>query len=151
MLRPTLRGFAALALAAALASPGLAGARRPGAPRARGLVVLGGERVPVRWIDGDTFRIGGGRFAGRSARLMGVNALETYGPVHRWAGMPPGALLALAKASAPLAAMGIWRCQAEERNDAYGRLLVACADAAEVLVESGHAMVFAIDAPADGR
>jgi micrococcal nuclease len=141
---------AALALAALLASPA-AEARRPAAPRTRGMVVLGGERVPVRWTDGDTFRILAGRHAGRAARLVGVNALETYGPVHRWAGISPRALLAVAKAAAPAAARGIWRCEAEERSDAYGRLLVTCPEAVEMLVDSGLAMVFAVDAPADER
>lgn len=139
------RTAAALALTALL-SPAFAEARQP-----RGLVVLAGERVPVRWTDGDTFRIQGGRHAGRSARLVGVNALETYGPVHRWAAMSPRALLALARAAAPLVARGIWRCEVERPSDGYGRLLVSCPEAAEALVESGHAMVFAVDAPADGR
>jgi micrococcal nuclease len=137
-----------LALAAALPAP--AGARG-GATRLRSLVVLGGERVRVRWTDGDTFRVLEGRWAGRSARLLGVNALESYGPVHRWAGIAPAALLADAKAAAALAASGIWRCEPERGGDAYGRLLVACPDAAAALVERGHAMVFAVDAPADER
>jgi endonuclease YncB( thermonuclease family) len=141
---------AALALAALLAAPA-AEARRPAARRTRGTIVLGGERVPVRWTDGDTFRIQAGRHAGRAARLVGVNALETYGPVHRWAGISPQALLAVAKAAAPAAARDIWRCEAEERGDAYGRLLVTCPEAGEMLVDSGLAMVFAVDAPADER
>lgn len=138
---------AALALAAIL-SPAPAAAQRP---LGRSTVVLGGESVPVRWTDGDTFRIQAGRHAGRAARLAGVNALETYGPVHRWAGISPRALLAVAKAAAPEAARGIWRCEAEGRSDAYGRLLVTCPDAAEELVAAGLAMVFAVDAPADER
>jgi micrococcal nuclease len=142
-----LRALAAALALGALTSPHAAQARGP----ARGLVVVEGERVPVRWSDGDTFRILAGRLAGRTARLLGVNALETYGPVHRWAGMSPRALLAVATASAPLAARGIWRCEADRRSDAYGRLLVACPEAAEALVAAGLAMVFAVDAPADER
>jgi endonuclease YncB( thermonuclease family) len=142
-----LRAAAAALLLAALSSP--AGARGGGA--GRGVVVLDGERVPVRWTDGDTFRILGGRHAGRAARLSGVNALETYGPVHRWAGISPRELLAVAKAAGPLAAREIRRCEEDRRADVYGRLLVTCPDAAEALVAAGYAMVFAIDAPADER
>lgn len=132
-------------LAAALA-PGLAAARGRGA---RGAVVLAGERVPVRWTDGDTFRIDAGAFAGRAARLANVNALETYGPVHRLGALDGGALLALAKATAPLAAAGAWACETVGGVDRYGRLLVSCPDAALALVSAGHAMVFAVDGPAD--
>lgn len=151
---------AAAALAAVLliaAAPGPAAARRRaredagGRPGSRGAVVLAGERVPVRWTDGDTFRIEAGRLAGRSARLAGVNALETFGPVHRLGGMGPAELLALARASAPLAAARVWSCEARGASDRYGRLLVSCPEAAEALVLAGHAMVFAVDARADER
>jgi endonuclease YncB( thermonuclease family) len=138
----------ALALAG-LAMPGLAEARRAKGRGARGFVVLEGERVPVRWTDGDSFRIGGGRFAGRAGRLQGVNALETFGPVHRIGGMAPDRLLAMARATAPLAASRAWRCGADGTSDGYGRLLVHCPGAAEALVRAGHAVVFAVDAPAD--
>ncbi|HET8540878.1 MAG TPA: nuclease [Anaeromyxobacter sp.] len=114
-------------------------------------MILAGERVPVRWTDGDSFRIGGGRFAGRAARLVGVNALETFGPVHRIGGMGPRELLAIARATAPLAAARVWRCDADGARDGYGRLLVRCPDAAEALVGAGHAMVFAVEEPPDAR
>jgi endonuclease YncB( thermonuclease family) len=117
------------------------------APDTRGEVLLAGERVPVRWTDGDSFRILAGRFAGRAARLVGVNALETFGPVHRIGAMTPGELLAIAKASAPLAARGAWTCEADGAVDGYGRLLARCPDAAEALVRAGYAMVFAVGAP----
>ncbi len=127
-----------------------AGAPRVGrASPARGDVVLAGERVPVRWTDGDTFRVEGGRFAGRAARLVGVNALETFGPVHRFGGMDARALLAIAKGTARLAAARTWRCETEGKPDGYGRLLVACPDAALALVRAGHAMVFAVEGPPD--
>jgi micrococcal nuclease len=142
---------AALAVAAFLSAAAV-DAQAAGAARStRGTIVLGGEDVPVRWTDGDTFRIQAGARAGRTARLVGVNALESYGPVHRWAGIDPRALLAVAKAAAPAAARGTWRCVEEGRADGYGRLLVACPDAAEALVAAGLAMVFAVDAPADER
>ncbi len=134
-------------LLAAVAGP--AEARRAPGRSTRASVALAGERIPVRWIDGDTFRIEGGRFAGRSARLVGVNALESYGPVHRFAGMSPRALLAIAKRSAPLAAALERRCETDGKPDVYGRLLVECPGAAEALVRAGYAMVFAVDAPSD--
>ncbi len=117
--------------------------------RGDGALILAGERIPVRWTDGDTFRIRGGRLAGRAARLVGVNALETFGPVHRFGGMDPRALLAIAKGTAPLAAARAWRCETDGAPDAYGRVLVACPDAAEALVRAGHAMVFAVEGPPD--
>ncbi len=118
------------------------------AASARGEVILGGERVPVRWVDGDTFRIRAGRFAGRTTRLVGVNALETFGPVHRIGAMEPAALWAIAKATGPFAAARAWTCEADGARDGYGRLLVSCPALAEALVRAGYAMVFAIDAPA---
>lgn len=108
-------------------------------------MILAGERVPVRWTDGDSFRIAGGRFAGRAARLVGVNALETFGPVHRIGASGPAELLAVARATAALAASRVWRCETDGAADGYRRLLVACPDAAEALVRAGHAMVFAVD------
>ena len=141
----------AVVLALALAAPGGAEARRRRGHAAGGAVILAGERVPVRWTDGDSFRVLGGRFAGRAARLAGVNALETFGPVHRLGAATGAELLAVAKAGAPFAAAREWRCDAEGRRDGYGRLLVECPDAAEALVAAGYAMVFAIDAPADPR
>jgi endonuclease YncB( thermonuclease family) len=110
--------------------------------------VLDGERVPVRWTDGDGFRVEGGRLRGVAARLAGVNALEIYGPVHRFARAAPEDLLALARQSAGIAASGERRC-ASGKRDRYGRLLVDCPDAARELVRRGHAMVFAVDRPAD--
>lgn len=136
--------LAALALAAAAAIPAPA-AGRGGAP---GAIRLDGERVPVRWTDGDSFRVQGGRFAGRGARLAGVNALETHGPVHRFAGASPEDLLAVARESAGIAASADRECTSGGR-DRYGRLLVDCPEAARELVRRGHALVFAVDGSAD--
>jgi endonuclease YncB( thermonuclease family) len=143
---------AALVVSVALAAalwPAEAGARRRRPSPGRGEVVLDGEAVPVRWIDGDTFEIEGGPLRGRRTRLAGVNALETFGPVHRWGGWSAGELLELARGSAALAASRRWVCTVGGDEDRYGRLLVACPDAARRLVEAGHALVFAIDGPAD--
>jgi len=112
-------------------------------------VILGGASVPVRWIDGDTFRIGTGPLAGRTTRLVGVNALETFGPVHRIGAAEPAALWAIAKATGPFAAARAWACETDGGQDGYGRLLVRCPELSEALVRAGYAMVFAVDAPAD--
>ncbi len=118
---------------------------------ARATVVLAGEPTRVRWTDGDTFRIESGPSRGRTARLVGVNALETFGPVHRFGKVSGPELLAIAKRTAGLAASREWRCETDGRPDVYGRLLVRCPDAAEALVRVGHAMVFAIGDPPDPR
>jgi endonuclease YncB( thermonuclease family) len=116
---------------------------------ARTTIALAGEKVEVRWTDGDTFKILSGRHAGRSARLEGVNALETFGPVHRWGGLPAAFFVELAKQSAALAATSPGPCELLARGDRYGRLLVSCPDAAETLVRFGHAMVLAVDGEPD--
>jgi endonuclease YncB( thermonuclease family) len=115
----------------------------------RGEIVLAGERVEVRWTDGDTFRIRSGPHRGTRARLTGVNALETFGPVHRIGASRGRALLAIAERSAAVAARAGGRCEIEGGTDRYGRLLVDCPEASRALVGSGHAMVFAVDAPPD--
>jgi endonuclease YncB( thermonuclease family) len=146
-----LRAAVALVVALGLAAPRPADARRKGGRGAHGPVVLDGERVPVRWIDGDSFRILGGRFEGTAARLEGVNTLETFGPVHRLGRAGGAELLAVARASAPFAAAREWRCETRGRRDRYRRLLVACPDAAHALVAAGYAMVFTMEGPAAHR
>jgi endonuclease YncB( thermonuclease family) len=143
-MRPLALGLTLLAVLA----PHLAGARHRGASGVPATVIVDGVPTRVRWTDGDTFRIDEGAGRGRSARLVGVNALETYGPVHRFGRLSPAALLAIAKGSAALAASEPWTCAAG-RSDGYGRLLVSCPGAASLLVRRGQAMVFAVDGPAD--
>jgi micrococcal nuclease len=148
-----LRACLAVLLAFLLAAPSAADARRRrrGGAATRGTVVLAGETVRVRWTDGDSFEVLEGRFARSRARLAGVNALETFGPVHRVGAAGGPELLAVAKACAPFAAARTWRCDTDGRRDGYRRLLVECPDAAEALVAAGYAMAFAIDAPAPER
>ena len=114
---------------------------RPSSSRASGST--------VRWTDGDTFRILSGPHRGRGARLVGVNALETFGPVHRI-----GALTAARRPSSRSRSRA--RRSPPRRRDAArprgGRTATvacssSCPDAAEALVRAGHAMVFAVDAP----
>ena len=153
-----LRGSALAVALALLAAPGApsahSGRREPGdrtraVATPRPAVVLDGERRAVRWIDGDTFRILEGPEAGRSARLAGVNTLESYGPVHRWGAWRPAELLAFAREATRFAREGEWRCTRQGGEDRYRRLLVSCPDAARALVEAGLAMVFAVDGPPD--
>jgi endonuclease YncB( thermonuclease family) len=128
------------------------GQARRGRSRARGeptraRILLGGEWAEVRWTDGDTFRVLDGPRAGRTTRLQGVNALESFGPVHRIGSAGGPELHALAKKSAAVAAAASVRCEVVGREDAYRRLLVSCPEVAEALVRSGHGMVFAVDEP----
>ena len=144
----------ALALAAALLlAPAPAEARRGRVrrPATQATLLLAGAWAEVRWTDGDTFRVLTGPQAGRTARLVGVNALESFGPVHRIGTAGGRTLLAVAKGSAAVAAHASVRCEARGESDGYGRLLVTCPEVAEALVRGGHALVFAVDADADRR
>jgi endonuclease YncB( thermonuclease family) len=142
----------AVSLVAALLAAGPSRGDAASTPRkggARAALVLDGERVEVRWTDGDSFRILSGRLSGRRVRLRGVNALETFGPVHRIGAAGGASLLALARGSAALAAAAGGRCELAARSDRYGRLLADCPEAAAALVRAGHAVVLAVDGPPD--
>lgn len=108
-------------------------------------IVLNGETMQVRWSDGDSFKFKSGPYEGKGVRLMGYNTLESYGPVHRWGGWTAVELYRIAKSSWKLAASKTWTCTTTGDTDHYGRVLVDCPDAAEYMVEQGHAVVFAID------
>jgi endonuclease YncB( thermonuclease family) len=113
---------------------------------AHGEIVLDGTRVAVWWSDGDTFRVESGPRKDERVRLLGVNALESYGPVHRWGTWRPRDLEVIAKGAATVAAAAGGSCTSGGK-DGYGRTLAACPEAERALVESGAAMVFAVDAP----
>ncbi len=114
-------------------------------------VVLDGAPTPVRWTDGDTFRALDGPHAATAARLAGSNALEAYGPVHRWGSWTGAELLGIAKAATRRAAGREWACSSAGERDRFGRLLVSCPDLAADLVGAGLAMVFAVgEAPDSG-
>lgn len=116
-----------------------------------GTVLLDGTQVPVKWSDGDTFRITEGERAKTSARLTGFNTLEDYGPVHRWGEWTPAELHALSQAPEAFLSSRQWTCKASGEQDKYKRLLVDCPDVAQALVGEGLAMVFAIDERPDER
>ncbi len=147
--------LAAAAFLILFAAPSTASASRRsralGHAAAAGAILIDSEQIPVRWTDGDSFRILGGRWRGRSTRLEGYNTLEAFGPVHRWGSWTREELFAIAAASAQLAASESWACRTDGRPDRYGRLLVDCPDAARALLRVGHAMVQALGAPADPR
>jgi micrococcal nuclease len=133
------------------AAPPVGRGEGPAGRRPAAALWLDGERVEVRWIDGDSLRIRSGAHRGRIVRLQGYNTLESYGPVHRWGAWTPLELLAIARASTAAAAAGEWRCTTRGAEDRYQRLLLACPDAAEALARQGLAMAYAIGGPAETR
>jgi endonuclease YncB( thermonuclease family) len=139
----------ALTTVAAVAPAGAAAAR---GRRPHGLPAtlrLDGQPTQVRWIDGDTFQVDSGPLEGFATRLVGYNALESFGPVHRIGTATPEALWLVARAAAPLLAREEWRCTTLGRRDGYGRALVSCPEAAATLVRAGLALAFAMEGPAD--
>ena len=108
-------------------------------------VVLNGDKVEVRWTDGDSFKIRGGPYKGKNTRLQGYNTLEAFGPVHRWGDWSPRELFQIAEESAPAAATQEWACTTDGKEDGYHRLLVDCPKLAEFMVREGYAMAYAVE------
>jgi endonuclease YncB( thermonuclease family) len=115
-------------------------------------IVLNGERVEVRWSDGDSFKIKAGVHAGRGVRLQRYNSLESYGPVHRWGTWTGAELYAIAKAAKDVGKAGVWSCTTAGEADHYGRILVDCPDLAREMVSAGVGHVYSVDEkPADAE
>jgi micrococcal nuclease len=112
-----------------------------------GALLVDGMRVAVTWNDGDSFRFNDGPMTGERARLSDVNALESYGPVHRWGSWSRWELYQLSQRSAYVCASQAWSCSTVGHADRFGRHLVRCPGLAKELVRLGHAMVFAVDEP----
>ncbi|MEE2780038.1 MAG: hypothetical protein VYE15_05925 [Myxococcota bacterium] len=112
-------------------------------------VVLNGERVAVNWSDGDSFRVLRGTRKGQSARLMGYNTLESYGPVHFWGGFHGYQLYDVAKKGTEFARSQEWDCQTQGDQDHYGRILVNCPELTKAMVREGFAHVFSVYAPGE--
>lgn len=112
-----------------------------------GRVELDGLMLDVRWGDGDTFSFTDSSGDKVSARLMGYNTLESYGPVHRWAEWSGWELYGLAKEAGVLADARTWECTDTGGSGGYGRIAVDCPDLREALLIAGMAHVFAIDEP----
>jgi micrococcal nuclease len=134
-----------LALVALLALSPEAAAGEKNVP---GKLRIDGVETDVVWSDGDSFQIRSGPLKGRGTRLSGYNALESYGPVHRWGQWTAAELYAIASSSAEVAAKQIWDCKTGEA-DGYGRLLIDCPGLTREMVRQGHGMVYAVGAEAD--
>ncbi|MBN2191574.1 MAG: hypothetical protein JW751_02060 [Polyangiaceae bacterium] len=116
------------------------------------VVFCNGRPTPARFFDGDTMSLAAGPFADRSVRVLDVNALESYGPVHQFGRASPRELLVSAKRATHLARRGGWHCSITRRHrDAYGRLLADCPDLGEALLRSGLGHAFSLDGPAPER
>jgi endonuclease YncB( thermonuclease family) len=112
-------------------------------------IELNGTIINVRWGDGDTFSYKNRDGKRKSARLAGFNALESYGPVHRWGQWTPQELYRLSKEAGTVAGSRGWVCTRQPGGGGYGRLLVACPDLQKELLERGLAHVFSMKGPAD--
>lgn len=107
-------------------------------------ITLNGTVTTVYFNDGDTFRIKDGRHARSRARVVGVNALETYGPIHDWFGSSTY-LLDVANEATQMAQNGSWSCTIKNEKDVYGRLLAYCEDLSIALIEAGLAHAYSVD------
>lgn len=124
----------------------------PGGGKAVSEVDLNGERVEVTWSDGDSFKIKSGRFKGVGTRLMGYNALESFGPVHTWGEFTGEELYELAKNAKYAAKSQTWKCTADpDKRDHYNRLLVSCPDLSVHMVAEGVALGMAVDEAPDPK
>lgn len=112
-----------------------------------GQILLDGRVVKVRWGDGDTFSLRSLTGKRKNARLAGFNALESYGPVHRWGDWTHAELYQLAKAAGQVAAASGWTCSTLPGGGGYGRLLVDCPDLERALLQQGLAHIFSIKGP----
>lgn len=112
-------------------------------------VVIEGERVPVAWNDADSFGFLGGKYVRQRVRLMGYNALESYGPVHQWGRWTGMDLYKVTKAATRFARSRVWHCAWEGKKDHYGRMLVFCRDLVEAMVSEGYGHVYALAPPVD--
>jgi len=110
-------------------------------------ILLDGNITSVRWGDGDTFSLRTLTGKRKNARLAGFNALESYGPVHRWGDWTYAELYQLAKAAGVAAAAKGWVCTTQPGGGGYGRLLVDCPGLEKALISDGLAHVFSIKGP----
>lgn len=138
-----------LALALISSTLVVAGGKRAKKPKERhdafGAISLNGQRVEVRWTDGDSFSITEGDRKGMGTRLTGYNTLEAYGPVHQWGEWTADELFTLAKSSSTVAAAEEWVCTTDGKVDGYKRLLVHCPKLAVEMVRQGHGLAYAVD------
>ncbi|MDA0713500.1 MAG: thermonuclease family protein [bacterium] len=105
-------------------------------------VYVNGEKMKVYFNDGDTFRVLQGSLRGSSARLVGFNTLESYGPVHQWGDWTAKELYKNSYDATKNARRGGWHCETDSDKDGYGRILADCRDLALDMISKGlaHAM-----------
>jgi micrococcal nuclease len=109
-----------------------------------GKVRLDGVIVDVYWDDGDTFKVVS---TGQSARLVGYNTLESYGPVHKF-GPGPSSLFEVARTATLMAKESVWECSSQEGSGGYGRSVVDCPGLRTALLRAGLAHAFSVSGPA---
>ncbi|UJR86190.1 thermonuclease family protein [Sandaracinus amylolyticus] len=108
-------------------------------------VFVNGQLVPVRFNDGDSFRVQGGPLSGSQCRLGGFNTLESFGPAHQWGDWHPYELFVIAKQALANGRRGTWHCTTDGNRDGYGRLLMDCPDLAMSHISQGFAMAYMVD------
>jgi len=106
---------------------------------------VNGRLVPVRFNDGDSFRIFAGEYNNRQCRLGGFNTLESFGPVHQWGGFHPYELFVNAKQATNHGKHGTWHCTTDGSLDVYGRVLLDCPDLAVSQIRNGFAHAMNVD------
>jgi len=107
-------------------------------------VFLNGIETSVYFNDGDTFRVLEGPLKGSSARLVGFNSLESYGPVHQWGDWTTAELHENSKQATANARQGTWHCSTDSSKDTYGRFLADCKDLALDQVSKGLAHIMTV-------
>lgn len=113
-------------------------------------IVFDNEEVTVNFNDGDTFKVLDGKHARARVRVGGMNAPESYGPVHLWMENSAEYLFEIANKATEMARNGNWNCSLEGEKDTYGRLLAICDDLSLALIRAGLAHAYSIDTqPAD--
>lgn len=108
-------------------------------------ISLNGVRTKVFFNDGDTFKVLEGPYKGSRSRIVGFNTLETYGPIHAFAGNDKSHLLKLANNATKVCRKNYWSCTMLKKEDVYGRLLTQCDDLALSLLSKGLAHVYSIN------
>lgn len=108
-------------------------------------VTINDERVSVYFNDGDTFKVLDGSYKKSRVRIVGINTLENYGPVHSFMQNSADYLLSIAHAATGHVRKGSWHCIISEERDTYNRLLATCDDLARSLLEAGLAHAYSID------
>lgn len=112
-------------------------------------IYLDNAKTKVRFVDGDTIKVLEGEFERTYARIMAINSLETYGPVHSFAHTDADYLLTIAHEATSFATASTWHCHSEKRRDVYNRLLIKCDDLAKAMLTQGLAHAYSIsDKPA---